>query len=127
LASFRGRLKIAHKLPQELLQPFDGGFDHAGNDSEQPLSKNERGGEIGAGAVPIMTPKSFSTWAWMLPLVFASFTWGLSEIFCDACIDDGEVSKPSPRFALCSSRRFLSHEVAGGDADECNLLAEVGK
>lgn len=26
----------------------------------------------------------------MLPLVFASFTWGLSEIMCDECIDDGE-------------------------------------
>jgi len=33
--------------------------------------------------------------AWLFPLIFASVTWGVSEICCDACIDDGEYEPPA--------------------------------
>ena len=67
-----------------------------GQASSKNTKRNADGGGKGAGGTIDPHGKGVAhALSWLVPLVIASFTWGISEVFCDACIDDGEFDPSS--------------------------------
>lgn len=103
-----------------------GGGSSAASDADRPtkgqpaMAANAGGGGGGGAASNSIDPHGKGlahAMTWLLPLLLAAFTWGISEIFCDACIDDGEFDASSVKKEDLAQtlRNLYASIICGGD------------